>query len=57
METKFHSYIGEAKAGDYGINKLRHMLWGMQFTWITDCWAVRFILSYDGNNSAILRLQ
>ena len=29
----------------------------MQFTWITDCYAVKFIMSYDGPNPVILRLQ
>ena len=33
------------------------MLFGTRFVWVTDCYAIRFILSYDGNNPAILRLQ
>eukprot|EP00956_Cyclotella_meneghiniana_P037713 scaffold143282_cov76-Cyclotella_meneghiniana.AAC.4 len=56
-ETRLHSYLGEAFAGDYAINKLRHYCWGMQFTWLTDCYALRFVMSYDGNNPAVLRLQ
>jgi hypothetical protein len=33
------------------------MLFGQRFVWVTDCYAIRFILSYDGNNPAISRLQ
>ena len=29
----------------------------MRFAWVTDCYAIRFILSYDGPNPAIIRLQ
>jgi hypothetical protein len=44
-------------AGDWAINKNRHMLFGIHFVWVMDCYAVCFILSYDGNNPAILWLQ
>ena len=33
------------------------MLFSRRFVWVTDCYAARFILSYDGNNPAVLRLQ
>jgi hypothetical protein len=33
------------------------MLFGQCFVWVTDCYAACFILSYDGNNPAVLRLQ
>jgi hypothetical protein len=33
------------------------MCFGRRFVWVTDCYAVKFILSYDGLNPAILRLQ
>ena len=33
------------------------MTWGARFTWITDCFGIRFILTYEGNNPAVLRLQ
>ena len=57
-EVILHSHLGEGFAGDWAINKCRHMAFGMQFTWLTDCYALRFILSYDGNkNPAVLRLQ
>ena len=56
-ETRLHSHLGEAFAGDWAINKCRHLTFGMRFNWITDCYALKFILSYDGSNPAILRLQ
>lgn len=56
-EVRFHSYLGEGFAGDWAINKCRLYCWGRTFTWLTDCYALRFILSYDGNNPTILRLQ
>jgi hypothetical protein len=39
------------------MNKFRHMCWGRCFVWVTDCYAVKFILSYDGANQANLQLQ
>jgi hypothetical protein len=39
------------------MNKCRHYLFGQWFVWVTDCYAIKFILSYDGANHAILRLQ
>jgi hypothetical protein len=39
------------------MNKFRHMCYGRCFVWVTDCYAVKFILSYDGANQAILHLQ
>ncbi len=56
-EKQLHSYLGEGFAGDWAINKIRHMCFGRCFMWVTDCYAVKFILSYDGLNPAILRLQ
>ena len=56
-EIRLHSHLGECFAGDWGINKNRHMLFGQCFVWVTDCYAACFILSYDGNNPAVLRLQ
>ena len=34
-----------------------HMLFCQRFVWTTACYAIKFILSYDGANPAILRLQ
>ena len=56
-EKRLHSHLGEGFAGDWAINKCRHMCFGQRFTWTTDCHAIKFILSYDGKNPAILRLQ
>jgi hypothetical protein len=33
------------------------MLFGQHFVWVTDCYAIKFILLYDGANTAILCLQ
>jgi hypothetical protein len=43
--------------GNFAMNKCRHMLFGQQFIWVTDCYVAKFVLSYDGANPAILRLQ
>jgi hypothetical protein len=56
-EVRLHSHLGECFAGDWAINKNRHYLFGTQFVWVMDCYAVRFILFYNGNNPAILCLQ
>jgi hypothetical protein len=55
--VRLHSHLGKGFAGDWAINKCRHMLFGQQFVWATDCYAIKFILFYDGTNPAILRLQ
>ncbi len=52
-----HSHLGEAFSGNYPINKCRHMCFGQCFTWVTDCYALKFVLLYDSRNSAILHLQ
>jgi hypothetical protein len=56
-EVQLHSHLGEIFAGDYGMNKCRHMLFGQHFVWVMDCYAPKFVLSYDGANPAILCLQ
>ena len=56
-ETKLHSHLGEGFAGDWAINRCRHYCYGMRFTWITDCYGIKFILGYDGTNAVLLRLQ
>ena len=47
-EIWLHSHLGEGFSGDYTINS---------FVWVKDCYAIKFILSYEGGNLAILRLQ
>ncbi len=39
------------------MNKCRHYLFGQQIVWVTNCYAIKFILSYDGANHGILWLQ
>jgi hypothetical protein len=56
-EVQLHLYLGEMFEGNFAINKCRHMLFGRQFVWVTDCYAAKFVLSYDGANPAILWLQ
>ena len=56
-EQNLHSHPGEGFALDWAINRNRAQLWGVRFTAITDCYGLRFILSYDGPNPVILRLQ
>ncbi len=52
-----HSHLGEEFSGDYAINKCCQYVFGQRFVWVTDCYAIKFILSYEGGNPAILRLQ
>ncbi len=52
-----HSHLGKCFAGDYAINKMRHYVFGQHFVWVTDCYAVKFLLSYECGNPAILCLQ
>ncbi len=52
-----HSHLGECFAGNYGINKVRHYVLGQCFVWVTDCYAVKFLLSFESGNPAILCLQ
>ena len=56
-EIRLHSHLGEGFSGDYAINKCRSYVFGQRFLWVTDCYAIKFILSYEGGNPAILRLQ
>ena len=56
-ERSLHSHLGEGFSGNWSINKCRHMCFGQRFVWVTDCYALKYILSYDGRNPAILRLQ
>jgi hypothetical protein len=56
-KVRLHSHLGECFAGDYAINKMRHYVFSQRFVWVTDCYAIKFLLSYEGGNPAILRLQ
>ncbi len=56
-ERYLHLYLCKGFVGDWAMNKVRHMCYGRRFVRVTDCYAVKFLLSYDGTNQAILRLQ
>ncbi len=53
-KAQLHSHLGKCFTGDYGINKNRHYVFSQCFVWVTDCHAVKFLLSYKGGNPAIL---
>jgi hypothetical protein len=53
-KRRLHSHLGEAFSGNYAINKCCYMVFGQHFVWITDCFALKFILSYNRCNPAIL---
>ncbi len=52
-----HSHLGKCFAGDYAINKMQHYVFSQHFVWVMDCNAIKFLLSYEGGNPAILCLQ
>ena len=56
-ERRLHSHLGKGFSSNWSINKCRHMCFGLRFVWVTDCYALKYILSYDGRNPTILRLQ
>jgi hypothetical protein len=56
-EVRLHSHLGKGFPGDWAMKKCRHVLFGQFFVWVTNCYAICFILSYNGANHAILRLQ
>ena len=56
-EARLHSHLGEGFSGNWGINKCRQYLYAQRFVWVTDCYAIKFILSYEGSNPAVLCLQ
>ena len=49
--------MNEALAVNFGIHKWRVFLWGRAFTLLTDCRALIWLLSYEGTNAAVRRLQ
>ena len=56
-KIRLHTHLGEGFSGHYAINKYCSYVFGQHFIWVTDCYAIKFILSYEGGNPAILRLQ
>ena len=56
-KVRLHPHPGKGFSGDYAINKCHQYVFGQRFVWVTDCYAIKFILSYEGSKPAILRLQ
>ena len=56
-EKHYHSYYGEAMAFKFGIIKTNILLHGRPFTGITNCVALKWLMTYNGLNSVIQRLQ
>ena len=46
-ERSYHSYVGEACAGIWAIEKFRPYLFGREFTWLTDCSGLRKFFEGD----------
>ena len=56
-ECRLHSYLGETFAGDWSLGKCSYYLWGTRNTWATDQYSLTFLVSYNGKNGPICRLQ
>eukprot|EP00956_Cyclotella_meneghiniana_P013317 scaffold19184_cov46-Cyclotella_meneghiniana.AAC.7 len=56
-ETRLHSHIGEACALDWACGVNRLYTWGSRFTSISDCYSLKFIMTYEGNNPVVLCIQ
>jgi hypothetical protein len=56
-ELNLHSHLGEGFALDWAINTNKLYCWGQRFTAVNDCYSLKFVLSYEGTNPVILRLQ
>ena len=46
--VRLHSHLGEIFSGDYALNKCHQYVFLQHFVWVTDCYAIKFILSYKG---------
>jgi hypothetical protein len=56
-KVRLHSHLGEGFSRDFAMNKCCHYLFSQRFVWVTNCYVIKFILSYNGANHAILSLQ
>jgi hypothetical protein len=56
-ERYLHSYLSEATALKVGILKNRHVLYGIPFSNIGGCISIKWIMSYEGTNAPVMRLQ
>ncbi len=52
-----HYHLGEGFSSNWAINKCCHMCFGQRFMWVTDCYAIKFILSYNRQHPLNLQLQ
>ena len=55
IEKHYHSFVGEAAAGRWGISQNRNFLWGAHFYWLCDCSAVKEVLEYEGTIHTVMR--
>ena len=55
MESKLHSFTGEAACGRWAIAQNRRYLWGAHFYWLCDCLAIKEIIDYTGSIPVICR--
>ena len=56
-ELRLHSHLGEAFALDWAIGQNRLYCYAVRFTNISDCYSLKFVMTYEGNNSVVLRIQ
>jgi hypothetical protein len=49
--------MNEALAVNFGIDKWKIFQWGKEFTVLTDCRALVWLMSYEGTNAAVRGLQ
>ena len=56
-ETRLHSHLGEGFTLDWAIGQTKLYNWGCRFTNISDCYSLKFVMSYEGNNPVVLRMQ
>ena len=55
VESKLHSFTGEAACGRWAIAQNKRFLWGKHFYWLCDCAAIKEILDYSGSIAMICR--
>jgi hypothetical protein len=56
-KKSFHLHPGEALAMTWSILKNQQFLWGWTFTLVSDCSTLLWIMSYKGDNHAVVWLQ
>jgi hypothetical protein len=56
-ELRLHLHLDEGFTLDWALGCVKLYCWGSRITSISDCYSLKFIMSYEGNNSVVLRLQ